>query len=74
MDRSSSDTVPFLQHVICAGLWCKVEGEAECRTKLDPPMDGTDCDPGKVSHAGCLEKVRILHEMGNLYFFPYSYT
>ncbi|GAB5566667.1 A disintegrin and metalloproteinase with thrombospondin motifs 19 isoform X3 [Prionailurus iriomotensis] len=28
-------------------LWCKVEGEKECRTKLDPPMDGTDCDAGK---------------------------
>lgn len=37
-----------MQHVICTGLWCKVEGEAECRTKLDPPMDGTDCDPGKT--------------------------
>ncbi|ELK30284.1 A disintegrin and metalloproteinase with thrombospondin motifs 19 [Myotis davidii] len=36
-----------MQHVICTGLWCKVEGEKECRTKLDPPMDGTDCDPGK---------------------------
>ncbi|XP_075826950.1 A disintegrin and metalloproteinase with thrombospondin motifs 19 [Microtus pennsylvanicus] len=41
-----------MQHVICAGLWCKVEGEAECRTKLDPPMDGTDCDPGKWCKAG----------------------
>lgn len=49
------NTVPFLQHVICTGLWCKVEGEAECRTKLDPPMDGTDCDPGKVSRLCCLE-------------------
>ncbi|KAH0628176.1 hypothetical protein JD844_009008 [Phrynosoma platyrhinos] len=37
------------QHVICTGLWCKVEGEKECKTKLDPPMDGTDCDPGKVT-------------------------
>lgn len=36
------------QHVICTGLWCKVEGEKECKTKLDPPMDGTDCDTGKV--------------------------
>ncbi|EDL09848.1 A disintegrin and metalloproteinase with thrombospondin motifs 19 preproprotein [Mus musculus] len=41
-----------MQHVICTGLWCKVEGEAECRTKLDPPMDGTDCDPGKWCKAG----------------------
>ncbi|KAJ6669672.1 hypothetical protein lerEdw1_000221 [Lerista edwardsae] len=37
-----------MQHVICTGLWCKVEGEKECKTKLDPPMDGTDCDTGKV--------------------------
>ncbi|EPQ07343.1 A disintegrin and metalloproteinase with thrombospondin motifs 19 [Myotis brandtii] len=40
-----------MQHVICTGLWCKVEGEKECRTKLDPPMDGTDCDTGKK--VGC---------------------
>ncbi|MBZ3891382.1 A disintegrin and metalloproteinase with thrombospondin motifs 19 [Sciurus carolinensis] len=40
-----------MQHVICTGLWCKVEGEKECKTKLDPPMDGTDCDPGKK--VGC---------------------
>ncbi|RMB90803.1 hypothetical protein DUI87_32796 [Hirundo rustica rustica] len=37
-----------MQHVICTGLWCKVESEKECKTKLDPPMDGTDCDSGKV--------------------------
>ncbi|GAB1301745.1 A disintegrin and metalloproteinase with thrombospondin motifs 19 [Apodemus speciosus] len=36
------------KHVLCTGLWCRVEGEAECKTKLDPPMDGTDCDPGKM--------------------------
>lgn len=36
------------QHVICTGLWCKVESDKECKTKLDPPMDGTDCDTGKV--------------------------
>ncbi|CAH7022422.1 Adamts19 [Phodopus roborovskii] len=41
-----------MQHAICTGLWCRVEGEAECRTKLDPPMDGTDCDPGKWCKAG----------------------
>ncbi|ELK03127.1 A disintegrin and metalloproteinase with thrombospondin motif 19 [Pteropus alecto] len=41
-----------MQHVICTGLWCKVEGEKECRTKLDPPMDGTDCDAGKVLKQG----------------------
>uniref|UniRef100_A0A8C5V036 ADAM metallopeptidase with thrombospondin type 1 motif 19 n=1 Tax=Microcebus murinus TaxID=30608 RepID=A0A8C5V036_MICMU len=41
-----------MQHVICTGLWCKVEGEKECKTKLDPPMDGTDCDLGKWCKAG----------------------
>uniref|UniRef100_A0A670KJC4 ADAM metallopeptidase with thrombospondin type 1 motif 19 n=1 Tax=Podarcis muralis TaxID=64176 RepID=A0A670KJC4_PODMU len=41
-----------MQHVICTGLWCKVEGEKECKTKLDPPMDGTDCDTGKWCKAG----------------------
>lgn len=57
---------PCFQHVICTGLWCKVEGEKECRTKLDPPMDGTDCDTGKVSHWCCLELIRI-------WFPPASY-
>ncbi|XP_069481726.1 A disintegrin and metalloproteinase with thrombospondin motifs 19 [Ambystoma mexicanum] len=41
-----------MQHGICAGLWCKVEGEKECKTKLDPPMDGTECDDGKWCKAG----------------------
>uniref|UniRef100_A0A8D2JHH4 ADAM metallopeptidase with thrombospondin type 1 motif 19 n=1 Tax=Varanus komodoensis TaxID=61221 RepID=A0A8D2JHH4_VARKO len=46
-----------MQHVICTGLWCKVEGEKECKTKLDPPMDGTDCDIGKWCKAGeCTSK------------------
>lgn len=45
------------QHVICTGLWCKVEGEKECKTKLDPPMDGTDCDTGKVQY-----KIPLLHK------------
>ncbi|XP_062828196.1 A disintegrin and metalloproteinase with thrombospondin motifs 19 isoform X3 [Anolis carolinensis] len=47
-----------MQHVICTGLWCKVEGEKECKTKLDPPMDGTDCDTGKWCKAGeCTSKM-----------------
>ncbi|XP_069083393.1 A disintegrin and metalloproteinase with thrombospondin motifs 19 isoform X1 [Pleurodeles waltl] len=41
-----------MQHGICAGLWCKVEGEKECKTKLDPPMDGTECEAGKWCKAG----------------------
>ncbi|KYO20625.1 A disintegrin and metalloproteinase with thrombospondin motifs 17 isoform A [Alligator mississippiensis] len=46
-----------MQHVICTGLWCKVEGEKECKTKLDPPMDGTDCETGKWCKAGeCMSR------------------
>lgn len=39
---------PPLQYVMCSGLWCHVDGEKDCKTKLDPPMDGTECDTGKV--------------------------
>uniref|UniRef100_H3AIU7 ADAM metallopeptidase with thrombospondin type 1 motif 19 n=1 Tax=Latimeria chalumnae TaxID=7897 RepID=H3AIU7_LATCH len=46
-----------MQHVICTGLWCKLEGEKKCKTKLDPPMDGTECDQGKWCKAGeCVNK------------------
>ncbi|XP_015221568.1 A disintegrin and metalloproteinase with thrombospondin motifs 19 [Lepisosteus oculatus] len=49
-----------MQHVICSGLWCKVEGEKECKTKLDPPMDGTECDTGKWCKAGeCISKAPV---------------
>lgn len=36
------------QHLMCAGLWCLVEGDASCKTKLDPPLDGTECGADKV--------------------------
>uniref|UniRef100_A0A6J0TXW9 A disintegrin and metalloproteinase with thrombospondin motifs 19 isoform X3 n=1 Tax=Pogona vitticeps TaxID=103695 RepID=A0A6J0TXW9_9SAUR len=53
-----------MQHVICTGLWCKVEGEKECKTKLDPPMDGTDCDTGKWCKAGeCTSKTSFIGHM-----------
>ncbi|XP_029474871.1 A disintegrin and metalloproteinase with thrombospondin motifs 19 [Rhinatrema bivittatum] len=46
-----------MQHVMCTGLWCKIEGEKECKTKLEPPMDGTECDPGKHCKVGeCTSK------------------
>lgn len=49
-----------MQYVICSGLWCKVEGEKECKTKLDPPMDGTECDIGKWCKAGeCVRKALL---------------
>lgn len=38
-----------LQHLMCAGLWCLVEGDASCKTKLDPPLDGTECGADKVT-------------------------
>lgn len=33
---------------MCAGLWCLVEGDTSCKTKLDPPLDGTECGADKV--------------------------
>ncbi|KAG7476499.1 hypothetical protein MATL_G00083530 [Megalops atlanticus] len=41
-----------MQNIMCSGLWCRVEGEKDCKTKLDPPMDGTECDTGKWCRAG----------------------
>uniref|UniRef100_UPI003AAC6088 A disintegrin and metalloproteinase with thrombospondin motifs 19-like n=1 Tax=Centroberyx gerrardi TaxID=166262 RepID=UPI003AAC6088 len=41
-----------MQHMMCSGLWCQVDGEKDCKTKLDPPMDGTKCDNGKFCRAG----------------------
>ncbi|XP_062340399.1 A disintegrin and metalloproteinase with thrombospondin motifs 19-like [Osmerus eperlanus] len=41
-----------MQYVMCSGLWCLVDGEKDCKTKLDPPMDGTACDTGKWCRAG----------------------
>ncbi|KAF2982606.1 hypothetical protein EK904_010233 [Melospiza melodia maxima] len=53
-----------MQHVICTGLWCKVESEKECKTKLDPPMDGTDCDTGKWCKAGdCINRTSFTEHM-----------
>ncbi|NWW75082.1 ATS19 metalloproteinase, partial [Climacteris rufus] len=53
-----------MQHVICTGLWCKVESEKECKTKLDPPMDGTDCDTGKWCKAGdCINRTSFVEHM-----------
>lgn len=36
------------QHLMCAGLWCLVEGEEACQTKLDAPLEGTECGTDKV--------------------------
>lgn len=49
---------------MCAGLWCLVEGDASCKTKLDPPLDGTECGADKVTPAawalGSQEAVRTV--------------
>ncbi|KAJ8007429.1 hypothetical protein DPEC_G00117400 [Dallia pectoralis] len=41
-----------MQYVMCSGLWCRVDREKDCKTKLDPPMDGTECDTEKWCRAG----------------------
>ena len=33
---------------MCQQLWCEIEGEALCRSKLNPPATGTTCATGKV--------------------------
>ncbi|XP_055731523.1 A disintegrin and metalloproteinase with thrombospondin motifs 19-like [Salvelinus fontinalis] len=55
-----------MQYVMCSGLWCRVDGEKDCKTKLDPPMDGTECDPGKWCRAGeCVSRaVPVEQAMG----------
>ncbi|XP_054944157.1 A disintegrin and metalloproteinase with thrombospondin motifs 17 isoform X7 [Physeter macrocephalus] len=48
------------QHLMCAGLWCLVEGDTSCKTKLDPPLDGTECGADKWCRAGeCVNKTPI---------------
>ncbi|XP_055768294.1 A disintegrin and metalloproteinase with thrombospondin motifs 17-like [Salvelinus fontinalis] len=45
---------------MCAGLWCLVEGDKSCKTKLDPPLDGTECGADKWCRAGeCVSKSPI---------------
>uniref|UniRef100_A0A8C4ME90 ADAM metallopeptidase with thrombospondin type 1 motif 17 n=1 Tax=Equus asinus asinus TaxID=83772 RepID=A0A8C4ME90_EQUAS len=51
---------PCQQHLMCAGLWCLVEGDTSCKTKLDPPLDGTECGADKWCRAGeCVSKTPI---------------
>nr|XP_021530010.1 A disintegrin and metalloproteinase with thrombospondin motifs 17 [Aotus nancymaae] len=48
------------EHLMCAGLWCLVEGDTSCKTKLDPPLDGTECGADKWCRAGdCVSKTPI---------------
>uniref|UniRef100_A0A8C4GLJ2 ADAM metallopeptidase with thrombospondin type 1 motif, 17 n=1 Tax=Dicentrarchus labrax TaxID=13489 RepID=A0A8C4GLJ2_DICLA len=49
-----------MEHLMCAGLWCLVEGDVSCKTKLDPPLDGTECGADKWCRAGeCVSKTPI---------------
>ncbi|XP_035812602.2 A disintegrin and metalloproteinase with thrombospondin motifs 17 [Amphiprion ocellaris] len=49
-----------MEHLMCAGLWCLVEGDVSCKTKLDPPLDGTECGADKWCRAGeCVNKTPI---------------
>uniref|UniRef100_A0A3B4AHZ0 Uncharacterized protein n=1 Tax=Periophthalmus magnuspinnatus TaxID=409849 RepID=A0A3B4AHZ0_9GOBI len=49
-----------MEHLMCAGLWCMVEGDSACKTKLDPPLDGTECGVDKWCRAGeCVIKSPI---------------
>ncbi|XP_028678986.1 A disintegrin and metalloproteinase with thrombospondin motifs 17 [Erpetoichthys calabaricus] len=49
-----------MEHLMCSGLWCLVEGDTSCKTKLDPPLDGTECGADKWCRAGdCVSKTPI---------------
>ncbi|XP_041864682.1 A disintegrin and metalloproteinase with thrombospondin motifs 17 isoform X2 [Melanotaenia boesemani] len=49
-----------MEHLMCAGLWCLVGGEATCKTKLDPPLEGTECGADKWCRAGgCVSKTPL---------------
>uniref|UniRef100_A0A4W3H1K3 ADAM metallopeptidase with thrombospondin type 1 motif 17 n=1 Tax=Callorhinchus milii TaxID=7868 RepID=A0A4W3H1K3_CALMI len=49
-----------MKHLMCAGLWCLVEGDTSCKTKLDPPLDGTECGADKWCRTGeCVSKTPI---------------
>ncbi|XP_013888719.1 A disintegrin and metalloproteinase with thrombospondin motifs 17 [Austrofundulus limnaeus] len=49
-----------MQDLMCAGLWCLEMGETSCKTKLDPPLEGTECGTDKWCRAGqCVRKTPI---------------
>ncbi|KAF7703183.1 hypothetical protein HF521_022190 [Silurus meridionalis] len=53
-----------MEHLMCTGLWCLVEGDTSCKTKLDPPLDGTECGSDKWCRAGeCVSKTPIPQHM-----------
>ncbi|XP_036390580.1 A disintegrin and metalloproteinase with thrombospondin motifs 17-like [Megalops cyprinoides] len=53
-----------MEHLMCAGLWCLVERNSSCQTKLDPPLDGTECGTNKWCRAGhCVTKAPLPQHM-----------
>lgn len=45
---------------VCQQLWCEIEGENLCRSKLNPPATGTACAPGKWCMYGeCVDNKAI---------------
>ncbi|XP_012717092.2 A disintegrin and metalloproteinase with thrombospondin motifs 17 isoform X1 [Fundulus heteroclitus] len=49
-----------MEHLMCAGLWCLVDGDPSCKTKLDPPLEGTECGTDKWCRGGqCVSKAPI---------------
>ncbi|XP_017295744.1 A disintegrin and metalloproteinase with thrombospondin motifs 17 [Kryptolebias marmoratus] len=49
-----------MQDLMCAGLWCLEVGDTSCKTKLDPPLEGTECGTDKWCRAGeCVSKAPI---------------
>ncbi|KAJ8343956.1 hypothetical protein SKAU_G00312850 [Synaphobranchus kaupii] len=49
-----------MEHLMCTGLWCLVEGEDSCQTNLDPPLEGTECGTDKWCRAGsCVSKAPL---------------
>ncbi|XP_008403161.1 A disintegrin and metalloproteinase with thrombospondin motifs 17 [Poecilia reticulata] len=56
----NSTSCPDMEHLMCAGLWCLVDGDPSCKTKLDPPLEGTECGTDKWCRGGqCVSKAPI---------------
>uniref|UniRef100_A0A3P9HQR8 ADAM metallopeptidase with thrombospondin type 1 motif, 17 n=1 Tax=Oryzias latipes TaxID=8090 RepID=A0A3P9HQR8_ORYLA len=56
-----------MEDLMCAGLWCLTAGDEFCKTKLDAPLEGTECGTNKWCRAGeCVSKTYLpQHEDGD---------
>ncbi|XP_078800984.1 A disintegrin and metalloproteinase with thrombospondin motifs 17-like isoform X2 [Oryzias latipes] len=56
-----------MEELMCAGLWCLTAGDEFCKTKLDAPLEGTECGTNKWCRAGeCVSKTYLpQHEDGD---------